>query len=150
MKSPQDENFSGLLRLFNGVGNASCFHTAHNPPILQFRPPLFTPPFMCHLNQSNVSLMSSICLLFCISPPLHLATPGGMRSAEVCGHSEQQQPEADLSRGDVGPGVVDADGVGGGVKRGGGGRWVVGLAAHWARGLAHPTTDPALRRGRLQ
>ena len=42
MKSPQDENFSGLLRLFNGVGNASCFHRAHNPPILQFRPPLFT------------------------------------------------------------------------------------------------------------
>ena len=42
MKSPQDENFSGLLRLFNGVGNASCFHKAHNPPILQFRPPLFT------------------------------------------------------------------------------------------------------------
>ena len=82
---------------------------------------------------------------------------------EVCGHSTRQQlePEADLeSRGDdVGrDGVVDAadDGVGGGgdvkKKRGGGGRWVVGLAAHWARGLAHPSTstDPALRRGRLK
>ena len=75
--------------------------------------------------------------------------------------AQQLEPEADLeSRGDdVGrDGVVDAadDGVGGGgdvkKKRGGGGRWVVGmgLAAHWARGLAHPSTstDPALRRGR--
>ena len=39
----------------------------------------------------------------------------------MCRHT--RQPEAELSRGDVGPGVVDADGVGGGEE---GRRWAVG------------------------
>ena len=61
------------------------------------------------------------------------------------------QPEAELSRGDVGPGVVDADGVGGG---GDGRRWAVdgGPCCSLGTWLGPPWLGhtPALRRGRLQ
>ena len=129
MKSPQ-------LR-FLIVGNASCFHGADNFAI----PPLY----MCrHINRSNVSLMSGISFHACISPPLHLAEQHEIsvsRGADVT--LWNFSPEATSGPVSLTPTVWVAVAVGG--------RWVVvGLAAHWARGLAHPTTDPALRRGRLQ
>ena len=133
MKSPLEENFSRVLQLFN-VGNASCFHGAHNPPILQFRPPLFTQPFICHLNQSNVSLMFSICLLFSI-PELHLAGRHEISSRRRCAVTlssrRPNSPGATSGLVSLTPTVWVA------VETGGGGRWMVGLAAHWARGLAH-------------
>ena len=107
---------------------------------------LFSPAcwFMCDLNQSNVSLMSGISFHACISPPLHLAEQHEIsvsRGADVT--LWNFSPEATSGPVSLTPTVWVAVAVGG--------RWVVvGLAAHWARGLAHPTTDPALRRGRLQ
>ena len=99
---------------------------------------------MCDLNQSNVSLTSGISFHACISPPLHLAEQyeiSGSRGADVT--LWNFSPEATSGPVSLTPTVWVAVAVGG--------RWVVvGLAAHWARGLAHPTTDPALRRGRLQ
>ena len=111
MKSPQ-------LR-FLIVGNASCFHGADHFAI----PPLY----MCrHINQSNVSLMSGICLLFCSFT--------SAASAEV--------PSLFCSRRPNSPGATSGlvsltPTVWVAVETGGGGRWMVGLAAHWARGLAH-------------